>query len=116
MTALDQTSGTDDAALALLIARFQALPKPKPSAGMEAYDRELELALSTRSGCRENYARYLAGARRTDLDYLPIKLDIENVSRCNFRCTMCSVSEWTKGQRAGDMSLSLIHISEPTRQ
>jgi molybdenum cofactor biosynthesis enzyme MoaA len=37
------------------------------------------------------------------VDYLPIKLDIENVSRCNFRCTMCVVAEWPKGQRAEDM-------------
>jgi MoaA/NifB/PqqE/SkfB family radical SAM enzyme len=37
--------------------------------------------------------------------YLPVKLDIENVSRCNFACTMCAVSKWTKGRRAADMPL-----------
>jgi pyrroloquinoline quinone biosynthesis protein E len=39
------------------------------------------------------------------VEYLPIKLDIENISRCNFRCTMCVVSDWEKGKRGEDMSL-----------
>jgi len=38
--------------------------------------------------------------------YMPTRMDFENVSRCNFRCTMCKVSEWAKGQRADDMSLA----------
>lgn len=53
-----------------------------------------------------NYARYARSSRRlAEPDYLPIKLDIENVSRCNFRCTMCSVSDWHKGKRAADLTL-----------
>lgn len=32
-------------------------------------------------------------------------MDIENVSRCNYRCTMCVVSDWKKGKRAEDMTL-----------
>ena len=47
----------------------------------------------------------MSAARGADVDYLPVKLDIENVSRCNFRCTMCQVSEWPKGRRARDMTL-----------
>ena len=43
--------------------------------------------------------------RGSVVDYYPIKLDIENVSRCNFRCTMCAFSDWHKGQRAADLSL-----------
>jgi len=40
------------------------------------------------------------------VDYLPIKMDVENVSRCNFRCTMCQVSGWGPTyQRARDMTL-----------
>lgn len=37
-------------------------------------------------------------------NYLPYIMDIEPNSRCNFRCIMCQVSEWNKGQRARDMS------------
>ncbi|MCL0054217.1 radical SAM protein, partial [Dehalococcoidia bacterium] len=41
-----------------------------------------------------------------DVDYLPIRLDVENVSRCNYRCTMCQVSDWGPSfQRAPDMTL-----------
>ena len=85
---------------------LRALPLPEPAAGVEAYDKERELALTRSPECRANYARYLASRRRSaDVDYLPIKLDIENVSRCNLRCTMCAVSDWHKGQRAADLTL-----------
>jgi MoaA/NifB/PqqE/SkfB family radical SAM enzyme len=57
--------------------------------------------------CAQNYDRYIASSRRSaGVDYLPIKLDIENVSRCNFRCTMCQVSDWHKGKRAEDLPLA----------
>ena len=32
-------------------------------------------------------------------------MNVENVSRCNFRCTICQVSEWPKQQRAADIGL-----------
>jgi pyrroloquinoline quinone biosynthesis protein E len=87
-------------------ARLRALPQPEPSAGLEAYRRERELALAWSPRRRENFERFLAASRREARpDYLPLKLDFENVSRCNFRCTMCMVSDWTKGKRAGDMPL-----------
>jgi MoaA/NifB/PqqE/SkfB family radical SAM enzyme len=85
---------------------LRALPVPEPAAGLAAYERERELALARSPECRSNYERYLASRRRgAVVDYYPIKLDIENVSRCNFRCTMCAVSDWHKGQRAADLSL-----------
>ena len=37
--------------------------------------------------------------------FLPYIIDIEPNSRCNFRCVMCQVSDWEKGQRARDMEL-----------
>ncbi len=80
------------------------LPAPEPSLGVEAYRRERELALAHSPKRRENYERYLRAQRGEAPDHLPIKLDIENVSRCNFRCTMCVVSEWPRGRRAEDMS------------
>ena len=83
------------------------LPKPEPSAGMAALKAELELALATDPRKKANYERYLASRRRSAaVDYLPITLDIENVSRCNFRCTMCVVSDWPKGKRGPDMHLA----------
>jgi MoaA/NifB/PqqE/SkfB family radical SAM enzyme len=88
--------------------RLLALPRPIPSAGVEAYARERELALAFDPRRRANHDAYRAASangRGAKLDYLPIKLDIENVSRCNFRCTMCQVSDWPHGQRARDLPL-----------
>ena len=81
------------------------LPRPEPSAGIPAYDKELAARLTLDERCRENYQRYKRRRLTADPDYLPVKLDIENVSRCNFACTMCAVSKWPKGQRARDMTV-----------
>lgn len=87
------------------IRALRALPQPEPVPNMQAYLDERERALAFSPRRRENYERFVAAGRRSaTVDYLPVKLDIENVSRCNFRCTMCVVSDWTKGQRAEDMS------------
>lgn len=37
--------------------------------------------------------------------FLPTMMDVEPVSRCNFRCTMCTLSEWKNGKRAEDLTL-----------
>jgi len=82
------------------------LPKPEPSAGLDMYNDIREKALALDSRKRGNYDKYMASRRReAKLDYLPIKLDIENVSRCNLKCSMCVVSDWDKGVRGEDMSL-----------
>ncbi len=81
------------------------LPAPEPSLGLNAYKRERQLALAASPRRLWNYYKYTRSARRsTKVDYHPIKLDIENVSRCNFRCTMCQVSGWPKYKRADDMA------------
>jgi pyrroloquinoline quinone biosynthesis protein E len=88
------------------LQQFAALPTPQPVPNLAAYlsEREACLALSPRR--RLNYEKYSASTKREAVpNYLPVRLDIENVSRCNFRCTMCQVSDWHKGQRAADMSL-----------
>ena len=85
-------------------AFFEHLPRPEPAGGLEYYARERERALAFDPRRQENYDRYQE-YRRDDpnLNFMPIKLDIENASRCNFRCTMCAVSSWDKGKRAEDM-------------
>ena len=74
--------------------RDQALYRAVVDAGFEAFPER-----------RANHARYKIAKRGESIDYLPVQLDIENVSRCNFRCTMCQVSSWEQGQRAEDMTL-----------
>ena len=83
------------------------LPAPVQSAGVEAYNRERELCLAASPEKRANYERFMRSERRdATVDYLPIKLDIENVSRCNFACIMCVVNDWgPKRQRAADLTL-----------
>jgi MoaA/NifB/PqqE/SkfB family radical SAM enzyme len=82
------------------------LPVPEPVPDIDAYLRERQICLSRSPERRRNYAAYTRSARRSaTVDYLPIRLDFENVSRCNFKCTMCTVSEWPKGKRAADMPL-----------
>lgn len=86
--------------------RLRSLPEPLPAPGRDAYLRERELALAMDPRKRENYGRYMQSTRRSaQVDYLPTVLDIENISRCNFRCVMCTVSDFKKGKRARDMSL-----------
>ena len=70
--------------------RLADLPTPKPD--LQAYDRERRLALLTSPRRLLNYLRFRWAARRPHISHWPIKLDIENVSRCNFACTMCQVS------------------------
>src|SRR5262249_46343299 len=82
---------------------LRARPTPRAPAGVAASKRERELALAADPRKRENYERFLRARRDASVDYLPVKLDIENVSRCNFKCTMCVVSDWPKGKRASDM-------------
>jgi pyrroloquinoline quinone biosynthesis protein E len=89
-----------------MINKEKNLPKPIPCGGIEFYNKERKLCLSLNEQKKENYDKYLLNkeSKKSILDYLPIKLDIENVSRCNFRCQMCQVSKWEKGKRAEDMT------------
>ncbi len=78
------------------------LPVPSPDA--EAYERNFSRGMARFADRRRNHDRYNRKERGAHLDYLPIKLDLENVSRCNFHCAMCTLSDWRDRKRAGDMS------------
>src|SRR5258708_3034187 len=83
---------------------MRSLPTPEPAAGTPYYQRLRDLAVNFESRRQDNYQRYLRWKREGGpVDFLPVKLDIENVSRCNFKCQMCVVSDWNKGKRADDM-------------
>ena len=87
------------------LERLRMLPAPEPAQGQQAYADQRERALAFSEKRRANFEKYRASRRGERVDYLPVKLDIENVSRCNFRCTMCAVSDWPKGKRSDDLSL-----------
>jgi MoaA/NifB/PqqE/SkfB family radical SAM enzyme len=91
---------------------MRCLPRPEPAAGLAAYEAERAACLALDPRKQLNYQQYLAqrqrernGVREGHVNHLPVKLDVENVSRCNFACTMCAVSTWPKGRRAEDMPL-----------
>lgn len=85
---------------------LDGLPTPQPVPDLETYLRVRRTCLSRSPERLRNYLAYQASGRRNaEPAYLPIRLDFENVSRCNFRCTMCTVSDWHKGTRAADMPL-----------
>lgn len=89
-----------------LMTALRALPEPEPCPDTATYLAEREKCLAADPRRAANHARWKATVRGAErLDYLPLKLDVENVSRCNFRCTMCQVSGWPKGRRGPDMSL-----------
>ena len=84
------------------------LPRPEPALGVLAYAQERDLCINMDRRKADNYRSYIQTKNlgwRATIGYLPIKLDIENCSRCNFACTMCAVSKWRHGKRAEDMSL-----------
>jgi len=82
------------------------LPSPTPALGQSFYEQNLNLRLEYSAAARDNYANYISSNRREILpSYRPIKLDVEPISRCNFKCTMCVVSTWEKGKRSDDLTL-----------
>ncbi len=89
------------------------LPLPEPAAGIAAYEEERAACLKLDERRQINYQAMLAHRQRRKNGVIhgeqsvpmPTKLDIENVSRCNFACKMCAVSTWPKGKRAEDMPL-----------
>jgi MoaA/NifB/PqqE/SkfB family radical SAM enzyme len=84
---------------------FASLPRPEPAGSKLFYDYVQQRAIDRSGLARDNWYKYVNAKRGVDVDYLPVKLDLENVSRCNFRCTMCEVSSWPNMTRAKDMPL-----------
>ncbi|MBI1916535.1 MAG: radical SAM protein [Planctomycetes bacterium] len=82
--------------------RDELLPRPFPDPVL--YRDTLEAGFRAFPERAENYRKFQEAARAEKVDYLPIRLDIENVSRCNYYCTMCQVSDWPGLKRADDMS------------
>lgn len=69
---------------------------PAPSANKIEYDRIMKQGFLKYPRREENYKKYLKmieeGYKET-VDFMPVKMDYEAGSRCNFRCTMCLMSE-----------------------
>ncbi len=76
---------------------------PAPYADPETYQSMIERGLKRFPKRGENFVKCQQKNREPDAECLPVQMDFEVVSRCNFRCVMCMVSEWPGGKRADDM-------------
>ena len=83
----------------------EKLHLPAPQADQGAYRATLERGFKRFPKRLENYQKYQNCSRAKSLDYLPVKMDYEIISRCNFRCIMCRINDWKQGSRAADMRL-----------
>lgn len=79
---------------------------PSPQRDPQLYEAVLEKGFKIFPERRENFLKYKSAKLGEVLDYNPVHLDIENVSRCNYRCSMCQVSLWPNGMRAKDLPLA----------
>jgi len=85
-------------------AGVHGLPRPEPDPAL--WEAVLSAGFREFPERKKNWELYLRERFQSDeVRYLPVKMDIENVSRCNFRCTMCQVSDWAGGKRARDLTL-----------
>jgi pyrroloquinoline quinone biosynthesis protein E len=90
------------------IITYKDLPIATPALGLDYYQKSIQRSLNFSNLRKENYKKYINYKnypKTSKLDFFPIRLDIENVSRCNFKCDMCIVSQRHKGKRAGDLSI-----------
>jgi pyrroloquinoline quinone biosynthesis protein E len=78
---------------------------PVPKADEKRYNETLNLGFKNNQGRKENYNKYLTSSKSPIISYMPIKADIENVSRCNLSCSHCLVSTFENNKRAADLSL-----------
>ena len=87
------------------------VPWTKPVAGEDFYALRISERLTFSPIARENYEKYLSWKKRNDpsqiVNFSPIAGHISPISRCNFKCTMCSVTDFDDGKRCEDMSLDL---------
>ena len=76
---------------------------PKPD--LVRYNAMLEAGFRAYPERLKNYEKYKKNPRAIHVDYMPIRADVENVSRCNLRCNHCLISSLSGQRRAQDLSL-----------
>ncbi len=68
---------------------------PRPSANLTEYNQIRDRGFERYPRRRENYEKYLLMCKHgytSDIPIMPIKIDYEASSLCNFRCQMCLLS------------------------
>jgi len=91
---------------------------PKPSANNKEYQKTVDRRFAENPVCKENYQKFLNCIKDgygVQCDYLPIKMDYEVSSHCNFKCAMCLMSE-IGSDRMPNMSLDEFKASIDMQQ
>lgn len=87
------------------------IPRTLPAGGEDYFNRRLAERLEYSPETRANFKKYQEFFRKNDpsleIDFTPIAGHISPISRCNFKCTMCAVTDFKNGKRCEDMSLEL---------
>jgi len=87
------------------------IPWTTPVGGSEFYEKRITERFEFSPSSKSNYLKYLAwmeqGDKTVQIDFAPISGHVNPNSQCNFRCVMCSVSDFRNGKRCDDMSLEL---------
>ena len=87
------------------------IPKSIPAAGLEYYSKRISERLEHSQIAKENYSKYQTFLQYDDplrlIDFTPVNGVICPSSRCNFKCTMCAITDFENGKRCEDMSLEL---------
>ncbi len=76
---------------------------PRPKADTALYNSIQQTGFKSYPERQKNFVQLHHENKNKVVNYRPLMLDIENVSRCNYRCTMCQMSRWPGGKRADDM-------------
>ena len=69
---------------------------PRPSANVAEYKRIMESGFARFPERKQNYDKFVkahGGGPSERADYMPVKMDYEVSSLCNFRCRMCLMAE-----------------------
>ncbi len=77
---------------------------PKPSPDIGKYEDMFQRGMDRYPERHSNYQKYRNKNGGSKISHGPIKVDFENVSRCNLRCGMCQMTAFKKGKRADDLS------------
>jgi MoaA/NifB/PqqE/SkfB family radical SAM enzyme len=91
------------------LAAEAVLPRPAPDT--KAYLAKLGRGFADFPERRANWELYQSRTAREEVGYLPIKMDYEVASRCNFKCVMCPVGTWPGGKRAEDTTYEQFETS-----
>lgn len=75
-----------------------------PLADKNQYDDMINSGFKKYPKRYENYQKYLQNPKSIIPNFMPIKADIENISRCNFKCPHC-IAHLYKGGRAKNLTL-----------